>query len=81
MNYVCIIFMLILLSLIQLWSYSNKVFIPHGKTLSIIPFECPKSSLASALGKLKHTKTEGELNQTCYTLARLKIISLIPIFT
>uniref|UniRef100_A0AAX7U335 Nucleolar protein 11 n=1 Tax=Astatotilapia calliptera TaxID=8154 RepID=A0AAX7U335_ASTCA len=42
----------------QLWSYSNKVFIPHGKTLSIIPFECPKSSLASALGKLKHTKTE-----------------------
>uniref|UniRef100_A0AAX7U969 Nucleolar protein 11 n=1 Tax=Astatotilapia calliptera TaxID=8154 RepID=A0AAX7U969_ASTCA len=68
LNYVCIIFMLILLSLIQLWSYSNKVFIPHGKTLSIIPFECPKSSLASALGKLKHTKTEGELNQTCYTL-------------
>uniref|UniRef100_A0AAX7TCY1 Nucleolar protein 11 n=1 Tax=Astatotilapia calliptera TaxID=8154 RepID=A0AAX7TCY1_ASTCA len=53
----------------QLWSYSNKVFIPHGKTLSIIPFECPKSSLASALGKLKHTKTEGELNQTCYTLS------------
>uniref|UniRef100_A0A669C441 Nucleolar protein 11 n=1 Tax=Oreochromis niloticus TaxID=8128 RepID=A0A669C441_ORENI len=52
----------------QLWSYSNKVFIPHGKTLSIIPFECPKSSLASALGKLKHTKTEGELNQTCHTL-------------
>ncbi|XP_005736341.1 nucleolar protein 11-like [Pundamilia nyererei] len=42
----------------QLWSYSNKVFIPHGKTLSIIPFECPKSSLASALGKLKHTKIE-----------------------
>ncbi|XP_035762227.1 nucleolar protein 11-like [Neolamprologus brichardi] len=42
----------------SLWSYSNKVFIPHGKTLSIIPFECPKSSLASALGKLKHTKTE-----------------------
>ncbi|XP_008294759.1 nucleolar protein 11-like [Stegastes partitus] len=42
----------------QLWSYSNKVFIPHGKTLSVIPFECPKSSLASALGKLRQAKTE-----------------------
>ncbi|XP_028273334.1 nucleolar protein 11-like isoform X2 [Parambassis ranga] len=42
----------------QLWSYSNKLFIPHGKTLSVIPFECPKSSLASALGKLKQSKTE-----------------------
>uniref|UniRef100_A0AAQ6AE65 Nucleolar protein 11 n=1 Tax=Amphiprion ocellaris TaxID=80972 RepID=A0AAQ6AE65_AMPOC len=42
----------------QLWSFSNKLFIPHGKTLSIIPFECPKSSLASALGKLRQAKTE-----------------------
>ncbi|KAM9769290.1 nucleolar protein 11-like [Menidia menidia] len=42
----------------QLWSYSNKLFIPHGKTLSVIPFACPKSSLASALGKLKQAKTE-----------------------
>ncbi|CAG5928845.1 unnamed protein product [Menidia menidia] len=41
-----------------LWSYSNKLFIPHGKTLSVIPFACPKSSLASALGKLKQAKTE-----------------------
>uniref|UniRef100_A0A3Q0RGH5 Nucleolar protein 11 n=1 Tax=Amphilophus citrinellus TaxID=61819 RepID=A0A3Q0RGH5_AMPCI len=38
----------------QLWSYSNKVFIPHGKTLSVIPFECTKSSLAAAVGKLRH---------------------------
>ncbi|KAM4585417.1 nucleolar protein 11-like [Odontesthes bonariensis] len=42
----------------QLWSYSNKLFIPHGKTLSVIPFACPKSSLASALGKLRQAKTE-----------------------
>ncbi|XP_042341081.1 LOW QUALITY PROTEIN: nucleolar protein 11-like [Plectropomus leopardus] len=42
----------------QLWSYSNKLFIPHGKTLSVIPYECPKSNLASALGKLRQVKTE-----------------------
>ncbi|XP_040893279.1 nucleolar protein 11-like [Toxotes jaculatrix] len=42
----------------QLWCYSNKLFIPHGKTLSVIPFVCPKSSLASALGKLRQAKTE-----------------------
>ncbi|CAL8333517.1 unnamed protein product [Merluccius merluccius] len=38
----------------QLWSYASKLFIPHGKSLTVIPYECPKSSLASALGKLKH---------------------------
>ncbi|KAM9363927.1 nucleolar protein 11-like [Symphorus nematophorus] len=42
----------------QLWTYSNKLFIPHGKTLSVIPYECPQSSLASALGKLRQAKTE-----------------------
>ncbi|XP_061628351.1 nucleolar protein 11-like isoform X1 [Phyllopteryx taeniolatus] len=42
----------------QLWCYSNKLFIPHGKTLSVIPYGCTKSSLASALGKLKQSKTE-----------------------
>ncbi|XP_067437567.1 nucleolar protein 11-like [Thunnus thynnus] len=42
----------------QLWSYSSKLFIPHGKTLSVIPYECPKSSLASALGKLRQARTE-----------------------
>uniref|UniRef100_A0A8D3C434 Nucleolar protein 11 n=1 Tax=Scophthalmus maximus TaxID=52904 RepID=A0A8D3C434_SCOMX len=47
----------------QLWCYSNKLFIPHGKTLSVIPFVCPKSSLASALGKLRQAKTEGELKE------------------
>ncbi|XP_043098524.1 nucleolar protein 11-like isoform X2 [Puntigrus tetrazona] len=39
----------------QLWCYSGKLYIPHGKMLSIIPFECQKSSLAAALGKLKQT--------------------------
>lgn len=47
-----------LFPLIQLWSYSSKLFIPHGKTLSVIPYECPKSSLASALGKLRQARTE-----------------------
>uniref|UniRef100_A0A674NYL9 Nucleolar protein 11 n=1 Tax=Takifugu rubripes TaxID=31033 RepID=A0A674NYL9_TAKRU len=37
----------------QLWRYSNKLFIPHGKMLSVIPYECPKSCLSSALGKLR----------------------------
>ncbi|XP_076027195.1 nucleolar protein 11-like [Genypterus blacodes] len=42
----------------QLWNFSSKLFIPHGKTLSVIPYDCPKSSLAAALGKLKQAKTE-----------------------
>ncbi|XP_034044725.1 nucleolar protein 11-like [Thalassophryne amazonica] len=42
----------------QLWMYSNKLFIPHGKTLSVIPYECSKSSLASALGKLRQARTK-----------------------
>uniref|UniRef100_A0A7N6FDX6 Nucleolar protein 11 n=1 Tax=Anabas testudineus TaxID=64144 RepID=A0A7N6FDX6_ANATE len=45
---------------LTLWSYSNKLFIPHGKTLSVIPYECPKSSLASALGKLRQAQAEVE---------------------
>ncbi|KAF0037594.1 hypothetical protein F2P81_010468 [Scophthalmus maximus] len=50
----------------QLWCYSNKLFIPHGKTLSVIPFVCPKSSLASALGKLRQAKTEVLLMMTTH---------------
>ncbi|XP_077428256.1 nucleolar protein 11-like isoform X1 [Vanacampus margaritifer] len=42
----------------QLWCYSKKLFIPHGKTLSVIPYGCTKSSLASALGKLKQSTIE-----------------------
>ncbi|XP_062402434.1 nucleolar protein 11-like [Sardina pilchardus] len=39
----------------QLWCYSGKLYVPHGKALSVIPFECQKSSLAAALGKLKQS--------------------------
>ncbi|XP_062853016.1 nucleolar protein 11-like [Trichomycterus rosablanca] len=39
----------------QLWCYSSKLFVTHGKTLSVMPFECQKSSLAAAVGKLKQT--------------------------
>ncbi|XP_061588457.1 nucleolar protein 11-like [Cololabis saira] len=49
----------------QLWSYSNRLFIPHGKSLSVIPFSCPKSSLASALGKLRKAKTEESKPPVC----------------
>ncbi|XP_072319203.1 nucleolar protein 11-like [Eucyclogobius newberryi] len=42
----------------QLWSFSNRLFIPHGKSLSVIPCECPKSCLASALGKMKQARAE-----------------------
>ncbi|MCJ8729914.1 hypothetical protein PDJAM_G00111970 [Pangasius djambal] len=41
----------------QMWCYSSKLFVCHGKTLSVIPFECQKSSLATAMGKLKQTNT------------------------
>ncbi|XP_053353709.1 nucleolar protein 11-like [Clarias gariepinus] len=39
----------------QMWCYSSKLFVCHGKTLSVIPFECEKSSLANAMGKLRQT--------------------------
>lgn len=44
----------------QLWCYSGKLYIPHGKMLSVIPFECQKSSLAAALGKLKQRSQSAE---------------------
>ncbi|XP_066515379.1 LOW QUALITY PROTEIN: nucleolar protein 11-like [Hoplias malabaricus] len=44
----------------QMWCYSGKLFVPHGKTLSVIPFECQASSLATAIGKLKHTSGTNE---------------------
>uniref|UniRef100_A0A673J6L1 Nucleolar protein 11-like n=1 Tax=Sinocyclocheilus rhinocerous TaxID=307959 RepID=A0A673J6L1_9TELE len=39
----------------QLWCYSGKLYVPHGKMLSVIPFDCQKSSLAAAMGKQKQT--------------------------
>ncbi|TSK62597.1 Nucleolar protein 11-like [Bagarius yarrelli] len=41
----------------QMWCYSSKLFVCHGKSLSVLPFECEKSSLAAAVGKLKQTST------------------------
>lgn len=39
----------------QLWQCGGRLYVPHGKTLSVIPFECQKSSLAAAMGKLKQS--------------------------
>ncbi|XP_072414963.1 nucleolar protein 11-like [Chiloscyllium punctatum] len=37
----------------QLWCCYGKLFVPHGKVLTVIPFTCKTSSLAAVLGKLK----------------------------
>ncbi|XP_051751822.1 nucleolar protein 11-like [Ctenopharyngodon idella] len=44
----------------QLWCYSGKLYVPHGKMLSVIPFECQKSSLAATMGKLKQSQSESK---------------------
>uniref|UniRef100_A0A672RBU2 Nucleolar protein 11 n=1 Tax=Sinocyclocheilus grahami TaxID=75366 RepID=A0A672RBU2_SINGR len=44
----------------QLWCYSGKLYVPHGKMLSVIPFDCQKSSLAAAMGKQKQTSQSGK---------------------
>ncbi|CAM4623362.1 unnamed protein product [Leuciscus chuanchicus] len=44
----------------QLWCYSGKLYVPHGKMLSVIPFECQKSSLAATMGKLKQSRSESK---------------------
>uniref|UniRef100_A0A3B3ZD75 Nucleolar protein 11 n=1 Tax=Periophthalmus magnuspinnatus TaxID=409849 RepID=A0A3B3ZD75_9GOBI len=41
-----------------LWRFSNKLFIPHGKSLSVIRYECPKSCLAIAVGKMRQARIE-----------------------
>ncbi|KAG9350420.1 hypothetical protein JZ751_026782 [Albula glossodonta] len=43
----------------QLWGYTGRLYIPHGKSLTVIPYECQASSLAAALGKLKQSGSEG----------------------
>ncbi|KAJ8363550.1 hypothetical protein SKAU_G00123810 [Synaphobranchus kaupii] len=43
----------------QLWGYAGKLYVPHGKSLTVIPYEVQRSSLATALGKLKQSGTEG----------------------
>ncbi|KAG2460606.1 NOL11 protein, partial [Polypterus senegalus] len=42
----------------QLWCYEGKLYVPHGKVLTAVPYHCEKSSLAAALGRLKHTTSE-----------------------
>ncbi|XP_072882485.1 nucleolar protein 11-like [Hemitrygon akajei] len=43
----------------QLWCYDGKLFVPHGKALSVIPFTCETCSLAAVLGKLKQPSEGG----------------------
>ncbi|XP_074080860.1 nucleolar protein 11 [Macrotis lagotis] len=43
----------------QLWCYGGKLFMLHGKFLTVIPFKCEISSLAASLGKLKHVQAPG----------------------
>uniref|UniRef100_A0A8C9VKZ9 Nucleolar protein 11 n=1 Tax=Scleropages formosus TaxID=113540 RepID=A0A8C9VKZ9_SCLFO len=44
----------------QLWSYSGRLYVPHGKALTVIPYECERSSLATALGRLQQDRSDGE---------------------
>ncbi|XP_047403749.1 nucleolar protein 11 isoform X2 [Sciurus carolinensis] len=43
----------------QLWYYGENLFMLHGKVLTVIPYKCEVSSLAGALGKLKHSQDPG----------------------
>ncbi|XP_028636318.1 nucleolar protein 11 isoform X2 [Grammomys surdaster] len=43
----------------QLWYHGEILFMLHGKCLTVIPYKCEASSLAGALGKLKHTQESG----------------------
>ncbi|XP_036053893.1 nucleolar protein 11 isoform X4 [Onychomys torridus] len=43
----------------QLWYHGEILFMLHGKCLTVIPYKCEVSSLAGALGKLKHTQESG----------------------
>ncbi|XP_021489988.1 nucleolar protein 11 isoform X2 [Meriones unguiculatus] len=43
----------------QLWYHGEILFMLHGKCLTVIPYKCEVSCLASALGKLKHTQESG----------------------
>ncbi|MGH0189835.1 UNVERIFIED_CONTAM: hypothetical protein FKN15_077152 [Acipenser sinensis] len=44
--------------LLQLWCNAGKLYVTHGKVLTVLPYHCEKSSLAAALGKLKQTSTQ-----------------------
>lgn len=60
----------------QVWCYLGKLFVPHGKALSVIPYECQKSSLASALGKLQHAGIAGNAHFLSKTFTRVALVVL-----
>ncbi|MBN3299124.1 NOL11 protein, partial [Amia calva] len=37
----------------QLWSHAARLYVSHGKALTVVPYECEASSLAAAVGKLR----------------------------
>nr|XP_023675065.1 nucleolar protein 11 [Paramormyrops kingsleyae] len=43
----------------QLWCFSGKLYVPHGRVLTAVPYDCQQSSLAAALGRLKQGHGEG----------------------
>ncbi|XP_021564358.1 nucleolar protein 11 isoform X2 [Carlito syrichta] len=43
----------------QLWYYGENLLMLHGQSLTVIPYKCEVSSLAGALGKLKHSHDPG----------------------
>ncbi|GAB5581224.1 nucleolar protein 11 isoform X1 [Prionailurus iriomotensis] len=44
---------------VNLWYFGENLFMLHGKFLTVIPYKCEVSSLAGALGKLKHSQDPG----------------------
>ena len=42
----------------------------HGKFLTVIPYKCEVSSLAGALGKLKHSQDPGSNLNVCFINCR-----------
>ncbi|XP_041077775.1 nucleolar protein 11-like isoform X1 [Polyodon spathula] len=42
----------------QLWCNAGKLYVTHGKVLTVLPYHCEMSSLAAALGKLKQASTQ-----------------------
>ncbi|MGH0172090.1 UNVERIFIED_CONTAM: hypothetical protein FKN15_062366 [Acipenser sinensis] len=38
--------------------WAGKLYVTHGKVLTVLPYRCEKSSLAAALGKLKQTSMQ-----------------------
>ncbi|CAH2291940.1 nucleolar 11 [Pelobates cultripes] len=41
----------------QLWCHDNKMYVVHGKSITVIPYGCDPSCLASSLGKWRNIHT------------------------